>query len=246
MTTARRNLQPRYIDLIRDGVPGWQMRRDGRDVAIYNGLYRTALAAVNAGWTSAEWGYLLRSRGSMLGNQAATKRNGEDRPQRNVEKQLRTVWERATTQAERSPSFTEDDRRTYVTGVRTWLSDPDCPLPENHRLVLDAIARRAAQLNVTSPPCPRTYLIAETGLGLTALRTALTQLLQSGLLVQLQKGRRGTKASPSSGVAAVYRLPRPEVLPVLRSPAIPTSAAIAASSAPEQCPPQANSAPHPR
>jgi hypothetical protein len=236
VTTAHAALQPRYIDLIRDGVPGWQIRRKGRDVAIYNGLYRTALAAVNAGWPFAEWTYLLRSRGSVLGNQAATKRNGEDRPQAAVDKQLRIIWDRASTQARRSPTFTEADRRSYVAGVRTWLSDPDCPAPENQRRVLDAIARRAAELNVTSPACPRSYLLAETGLGLTALRTALAQLIESGLLVQVQKGRRGTKESPSSGVAAVYRLPRPEVLPPARRSTTPTSAAIAASSAPGLCP----------
>src|SRR3712207_7125541 len=55
---------------------------------------------------------------------------------------------------------------------------------------------RSAELNCTSPNCPRdSYLRPATGLGLTALRTALNHLIASGLLVQTQKGRRGTRRS---------------------------------------------------
>lgn len=242
----RRSLPPRYIDLIRDGVPGWQMKRDGRDKAVYNGMYRTALAAVNAGWDFTEWAYQLTRRGSVLGAQAATKRNGEDRPQQQAEKQLRIVWDRAAAQAEGSPSFGVEDRRAYVADVRTWLSDPGCPAAENVRLLVDAVARRCADLGVTSTACSRDYLMAETGLGLTALRTAQRLAEESGLLFIVQKGRRWRSGqAPASGIATVYRLPRPEVLPALGSSDTHTSAAIAASSAPRRCPPKASSAPPP-
>ena len=258
-TPARRALRPCHIDLIRDGVPPWKMKRDGRDVAVYNALLATAMAALNAGWTYPEWSYLLGKRGSRLGAQAATRRNGEDRPQAQVEKQLRTVWDRAAAKVAARTPFTEEQRDAYVAAVRTWLSDPSCPAPENVRRVMDAVARRCAALHVTSTACPRSYLLAETGLGLTALRTALATAERSGLLTVEQKGRRGTTARPATGIATVYRLPHAETLPQPHragatpaghpggtgTPATHTSAAVAASSAPQQCPPRASSAPPP-
>jgi hypothetical protein len=241
-----RSLKPWCVDLIRYGARSSAMRREGRDKAVYNAIYRTALSAVNAGWIFAEWHAQISARSSVLGAQVATKRNGQDRPREQVEKQLRTIWAKAENTYAASPSFEPEDRAAHITAVRSWLADPGCPLPDNQRIVLDAIARRAAELNCTSPNCPRdSYLRPATGLGLTALRTALDQLVASGLLVQTQKGRRGTRAGTGSGVAGVYRLPRPADLPPLRRDQALTSAAIAASSAPGVVPLRVSSAPHP-
>jgi hypothetical protein len=230
--------------MIREGVTRQRMKGEGRDRAVYNGVFQTALAAVNAGWTFPEWAGELSKRGSLLGVQLATKGNGEDRPRDQVEKQLRTIWDRATARAEASPSFTSDQRADYIAQVRVILSDPNCRLSENEVRVLDAIARRAADLNCTTPSCPRDgYLRPATGLGLTALRTALDGLIARGLLVLVEKGQRGTPDKPSSGKANVYRLPRPEVLALAVLPSLPTSAAVAASSAPSRCPALTSSAP---
>ncbi len=241
-----RSPKPWCVDLIRYGATTAAMRREGRDKAVYNALSRTALSAVNSGWIFAEWHAQISARGSVLGAQVATKRNGQDRPREQVDKQLRNIWAKAENTYAASPCFEPEDRAAHIAAVRSWLADPGCPLPDNQRIVLDAIARRAAELNCTSPNCPRdSYLRPATGLGLTALRTALDQLIASGLVVQTQKGRRGTRAGAGSGVAAVYRLPRPADLPLLRRDQALTSAAVAASSAPGVVPPQASSAPHP-
>lgn len=233
---GRRSLRARYIDTIRYGVSSAAMRREGRDKAIYNGLYRTALAALNAGWDFADWHGELSARGSVLGAQVTSKRNGQDRPRDQVDRQLMAVWAKAEAQANASPAFSSDDRAIYIAAFRTWLSDPDCPVArDSDRRVLDAIARRAAELNVTSPPCPRAWLMRETGLGCTAVDNALRRLTERGLLTRLEQGRQ--HSDPSKRTASVYRLARPETLPAL------TSAAVAASGAPPLVPPTASGAP---
>ncbi|WP_369132020.1 hypothetical protein [Modestobacter sp. I12A-02662] len=205
------------------------LKAKGRDVAVYNALVRTALAAVNAHWDYSEWHAELDKRSSHLGNQAATKRNRENRPREQLEKMLQKAWDAAVVIAAERPPFDEEARAAHVAKFRTWLSDPACPVSENQRLVLDAVARRAAVLNVTSPSCSTRYLLGETGLGLTALRTALRRCLDAGLLVQLEKGQPWAKSrSRASCRAAVYRLPPVEALPAVNQ--CPASGASGAPS----------------
>ncbi|MGY1666982.1 hypothetical protein [Geodermatophilus sp. SYSU D00696] len=196
------------------GVTTSGMSGRDRDTAVYNALFRTAMAAVNAGWLYSEWHAELSKRGSGLGMQVATKQSGDDRPAGQVQKTLQRVWDRAVDRVKETPALDEAARAAYVAKFRTWLANPACPVSDNQRVVLDAIARRAAELNVTSPPCPIRYLLGETGLGLTAVRTALRQCIEAGLLVQLEKGQPWTKGRKRENCrAAVYRLPRVEALP---------------------------------
>lgn len=205
-----RALPATMVDLIRNGVHPVDLRREGQR-AVWSALFRTAASAAQRGWDRWEWELLLAEPTSTLGRQAATRDGRRPRTTEATAKTLAAAWDRASIWAtEQPPQWRRSEaveqalRRADL--LAELAADPDADLQHADRAVLAHAADRARALTSDRPALPRTQMLTATGLGLTALRTALARLEDSDLLVLAERGRR----APSGGRANLYRLAREE------------------------------------
>lgn len=196
------------IDLIRDGISPTDLRRGGQR-AVWSALFRTAASAAQRGWDGWEWECLLREPSSVLGRQASTRDGQRLKTEQSIAKTYAAAWDRATAWVSEQParwtrSEAEEQAVRRADLVAELAADPDATLPQSYRAVLAHAANQARRLTSDRPALPRKQMLEATGLGLTALRTALARLDGAGLLVLAEQGRRGA----SSGRSNLYRLAR--------------------------------------
>ncbi len=201
-----RNLPGPMIDLIRDGVPPTDLRRDGQR-AVWSALFRTAASASQRGWDGWEWEVLLREPCSVLGRQASTRDGRRLKTEKSITKTYADAWDRATAWVSEQPPKWRHNEAVEQALHRADLlaelaADPDATLPQSCRAVLAHAANQARRLTSDRPALPRQQMLEATGLGLSALRTALAQLDSAGLLVLAERGRRGANGGRSN----LYRL----------------------------------------
>lgn len=203
------------IDLIRDGVPGAELRENGQR-AVWDALGRTALAAINAGHSRAEWENEVARPVSRLGHQNRVKSSGKERTVKAANDSLNSAWERAMKRAIEQPAWTpaeaaiEAARRSE--GLLLVAADPDLDLSSAQRDLLVYASRMATAQGSVSVNLPRLATAKNLGLGEKAVRLHLDHLVASGLLVLAERGRARTKTR--AGKANVYRLPDREMLRV--------------------------------
>lgn len=194
MTGGLNRALPRpMLDLIRDGVRPPDLRRDGQR-AVWSALFRTAASAVQRGWDCWEWQELVQQPASALGRQAATRDGHRPRTARATAKTLDAAWDRATAWAsEQPPRWTRAEATVQALRRADLLTelaaDPAADLPDAQRAVLAYASGQARRRELDRVPLPRRYVMAATGLGLTALRTALVRLDAAGLLVLAERGK---------------------------------------------------------
>jgi hypothetical protein len=202
---------PRWaIDVIRDGVHPRELKVRG-DRAVWSALVRTAASAHQRGQDRIEWEYLVLEQRSHLGHQLRLKDGHRTRKPAHVAKTLAAVWDTAVVWcSERAPAWTAEDaaseaetRAAALTGI---TADPDAELTDAERAILEHAVNCAREYRRPEVTLPRQRMLDATGLGLTALRTALRRLEAAELLVLVQPGRRGAPGSGRPARAAVYRL----------------------------------------
>lgn len=196
------------VDLMRHGVHPLELHRDGQR-AVWSAMFRTAASASQRGWDSWEWECLLREPSSVLGRQAATRDGRRLRTEQAISKTYAAAWDRATAWVTEQPTQWRHGQAVEQALHRADLlaelaADPDAELPPTSRAVLAHAASEARRLTSDRPALPRQQMLAATGLGLTALRTALTKLDEAGLLILAERGRRAA----SGGRANLYQLAR--------------------------------------
>jgi len=205
---VNRNLPGPMVDLIRDGAPPTDLRRDGQR-AVWSALFRTAASAAQRGWDGWEWECLVREPSSVLGRQASTRDGRRLKTEKSITKTYADAWDRATAWVSEQPPMWRHGEAVEQALRRADLlaelaADPDATLPQNSRAVLAHAAKQARRLTSDRPALPRQQMLEATGLGLSALRTALARLDGAGLLVLAERGRRGA----SGGRSNLYRLAR--------------------------------------
>lgn len=211
---VRRALPGHMIDLIRDGIPEEKlraMRGPERDQAVWSALRRTATSAQNRGWTRIGWTSLVTENSSMLGIQAARKYDTWPPKARTAvsrEAQLRKAWDSAVLWLQSAPEMSVGpaalDRVQRIADEADKAAG-DMTAPEL-AVWLHAV-NEARRYESDRPALPRRGIEAATGLGSTAIRTALKGLAASGWLKLEVAGSRGE----FSGRASLYRLSHPGV-----------------------------------
>lgn len=194
------------VDLIRDGAHPADLRSQGQR-AVWSALFRTAASCHQRGWDRWEWEALLTEPTSNLGRQAATKDGRRRRTPEAIAKTLAAAWEHAEQWvAERPDRWNRAEAQQQAIRRADLLcelaADPDADLDNACRAVLAHATDRARALTSDRPALPRAQMLAATGLGLTALRSALRRLEEADLLVLAERGRR----SPAGGRANLYHL----------------------------------------
>ena len=201
------------IDLIRDGVSPEELREHGQ-LAVWRALGRTALAAVNAGYSRARWEYEVVSPVSKLGLQNRLKENGKERTAQAANKALNSAWARAEKHAAENPAWTRDDARAEAenraAALRLVAADAEVDLADAQRVLLVYAADKAASQGSPSVNLPRAATAEATGLGEKAVRLHLDRLVERGMLALAERGRARTKSRP--GRANVYRMPEEVML----------------------------------
>lgn len=236
--------EPRRIDLVRDGLPADVLTANGSGKRLFGALVSTAMWAQQHGMTEAQWCGLLDEPRSRLGAQNRTRRNGTPEAPKRSRDRLARAWASAAAHISERPRWTRDGAqqaaREAAQVAVDLAADPDSGLTDSERALLAAVAKIADDRGSDRLTLPRQTLLDSSGLGLTALRTALRRLSDRGLLVLVEPGRPREKGRPKR--AAVYRLacrPNPEsgvgVPPALSSGApgsAPTGAPAPVSGAP--------------
>lgn len=195
------------IDLIRDGVPWDELRVRGQR-AVWDALGRTALAAINAGHSRAEWEYEVLHPTSALGGQNRLRDGRKARTQQAATKDLHSAWMRATRRATESPAWTREEARREAAlraeALRCFASDPEVPLTDNDRVLVRYAAELADRHGSVTVNLPRVPTAKNTGLGEKAVRLGLRRLDDAGVLPLVERGRARTSSSP--GRANAHRL----------------------------------------
>lgn len=229
------------IDLMRDGLPPDEINPRN----IYNALVRTAASYINRGLTYTDWRGDLARPGMTLAQQARWRSRDKPRTPSAYEKTLHRAWDAADKWAATRPlPWTGDDAASHARAVRALIvADPSNDLTDNQRAVLGHACDVSEATGSRRITIPRRQLQEATGLGLTALRTALTRLEQAGLLICITRGKPRGPAATSKPKAAVYALPSRDALADLLSQCRVTPASGAppqkASGAPREPPPGA-------
>lgn len=219
-----RALPGRMVDLIHEGVPATDLVTERADRAVWNALFATAASANLRGWHQWQWEDLIFDANSHLGQQARRRGRGKVRTPEQFVALLDKAWTSADGWLEEQPpAKNRDEMRAQgnerARAVLAVVEDPAALLTDAERAVLDVIARAVLDRNAAGKAfdrvmMPRHKLLPATGLGLTALRTALHRLDERGLLVLVEKGRPRGPAAKQKARANVYGLP---TLSALRS-----------------------------
>ncbi|ABL80606.1 hypothetical protein Noca_1089 [Nocardioides sp. JS614] len=150
-----------------------------------------------------------------MGRQARTRRNGTEEAPKRTRDRLARAWESGARKVAEAPRWTRDQAheraREVAQAARDRAADPDADLTDSERTLLAAVATIADDRGSDRLTLPRAALLEASGLGLTALRTALRHLDARGLLVLVEAGRPREKGRPRR--SNVYRLncrPNPE------------------------------------
>ena len=197
-----RALPSRMIDTIRDGVPPPELARKG-DMAVFKALVSTAASAQMRGWDIWEWEPLVLDPKSRLGTQLRRKGGRRARTSMAVHKTLGDAWEKAWVwRTQQSPPWDSAEVRHVARergrAANDVAADPNADLSDSERSVLSFAAAQTLDRGFLQVALPRRSLTAATGLGLTALRTALKRLESKGLLTLVEAGKpRGPKARKS-------------------------------------------------
>ncbi len=202
------------IDLIRDGVPGQELRQRG-DVAVWSALLGTAASARQRCWDREEWEAELSHTVSTLGRQARLKKGRRERSAKAYAQLLYDAWDKATVWvSEQPPPFTRaemaEEAEQRVRRVLLLVQDLDSDLTEAERAVLAYAANEALARGLTRVALPRRSIVSRTGLGERTIRTALERLERKRLLTLAVPGRPG--ATQQARRAALYLLPTEEAL----------------------------------
>jgi Fe2+ or Zn2+ uptake regulation protein len=180
-----------------------------RDRAARTLLSRTALAAINAGWTESEWTDQVTRRGALLQTALAADDRGRGREPLAVYELIARTWQRAAERAEQAPAWGPGENapraEALAAGVHEMLADARCRLGSNQRDVLAWAANEAARIGSTAVNCPRRAVGDALGISERSVRRALDRLAELGLLVLVDPGR--ASAVESNRRARVYRLP---------------------------------------
>lgn len=247
-------LPPWAIDLIRDGVPPADLKAKGGR-AVWHALVRTAASAQHYDWDRWVWEEEVTSPKSNLGRQVATKDGRRPRTPKAVRKTLQDAWEaawewRTTQEAPWSRQEAQEAAEERAKAAVAVAEDPDTDLTDAERAVLvhaAAEVRRYAEKGkaTTAVTLPRAPMQEATGLGLTALRTALRRLEDRGLLTLTVRGQRGAPGPKRK--ANVYALGAPTSFTSMyrgtRSVVPPAQTSSAPQSSPNGAPHQTSSAP---
>ncbi len=206
-----RALPGRYIDLIRDGVSSAQLKRSGRQ-AIWSALVSTAMSAQMRGWDEVEWTYLVLDPKSYLGYQARSKGKDRTLPATQAAKQMRNAWEKAwvlrTERESGDPAWGAERAAQEATAraeaATTAIENQDVDLTDAERAVLAYAVSQTRLRQFTNVAMPRRAIYTATGLGSTAVSTALNGLATKGLLHLHQAGQNA--ATTKYRRASIYTL----------------------------------------
>lgn len=241
------------IDLIRDGVPPTDLRRDGQR-AVWSALFRTAASAAQRGWDGWEWECLVREPSSALGRQSSTRDGRRLKTEKSIAKTYAAAWDRATAWVSEQPAKwtkaeAEEQAVRRADLVAELAADPAAHLAPSERAVLAHAAALAREWSTDRPAVRRREAMAATGLGLTALRTTLARLEERQLLVLAERGRPGTGPSRRANLYQLAREGHASLAPYLyretRSVVPPAQICGAPRLDPVGAPRQICGAPHP-
>lgn len=198
------------IDLIRDGVADADWRAEG-GLAVWHATRRTALAAVNAGWSRAEWEAVLLEPQSALGRQVHMRSDGKSRSAQSARGAMYKAWSSAQEQAQRDPAWTPEVARSEAqnraASVRDLCAELGPELHDYQQTLLMFAALEAESAGCTRVNIPRKATAARLGMGEKAVRIHLQRLSEVGLLRMVEQGRSRTKTQ--RGRSNVYELPTP-------------------------------------
>lgn len=202
------------IDLIRDGVPAWDLRQRGGK-AVYAALCRTAASAAQRGWDSWEWQALIEQPASRLGTQVRLRDAIRVRSGKAVAKLYDGAWDSATAWLHTQPlAFTRKEMAAHArkrAGLLMQLvADPDFTLTDPDRVVLAYACAQASERGMDRVALPRRTVARDTKLGERTVRNALLRLDDRGLLTLAEAGKPGTYKPRAN----LYRLGLLPVVPV--------------------------------
>jgi len=208
MTGQRRSLPAWATDLVRDGLPAQALAREGHK-AVYNALVKTACSAQQRGWSEVDWSYFLDEPGSELGRQNRCDAGRRPINPSIVRGRTNKAWAAAKQWLDDADSpWTADQAsehaRALASTLRSSVIDGDLDLSDNERVLLAHVAEVAEARGSDRLTLPRAGLLQGSGLGLTALRTALARLADRGVLTLVSSGAVRTKGKPRR--ANVYQL----------------------------------------
>lgn len=202
----RRALPGTVIDQIRDGATEQTLRQRG-DAAVWDHLVSTAASAMQRDWPYWEWAALVTHPASLLGVQAARRYDmwpPHARPPENRERRLEQAW---TAAQEWVTAAAAPTARTNVLQRVTAIAEAAAAadLDPGERAVLDHALVLAARIGTDRPALPRRRVAEATGLGVKAVRCAVSRLVALGWLQLDVPGSPG----PRSRRANLYRLRLP-------------------------------------
>lgn len=243
------------VDLIHNGVPPADLKAKGGR-AVWTALVRTAASAQHRDWDRWRWEEEVTDPRRNLGRQVAVKDGRRPRTPKAVQKTLHDAWEaawewRTTQDAPWSRQEAQEAAEERARAAVAVAEDPDTDLTDAERAVLvhaAAEVRHYAERGKgsTAVTLPRAPMLEATGLGLTALRTALRRLEGRGLLTLTERGRRGAPGTKDPK-ANVYALGAPSTFTSMyrgtRSVVPPAQASSAPQSSATGAPHQTSSAP---
>jgi hypothetical protein len=191
IVSERRALRGWAVDRLHDGLsPPYS------EPEVWKALGATALAAVNARWTQAEWVDLVTQPGrDGLWRQYAIRRD-KPKPKARLRKVLDDLWDGAVQHAVENPSFGEhvkDEIADRVIAIREAVQDPEADLTDADRAVLSFAADRAEQVGSTVVNLPWRDVQEGTGLGERTTKNALRRLDRREVLPLRERGRPGTR-----------------------------------------------------
>lgn len=198
------------IDLIRDGARRGDLKAKGNR-AVWAALVRTATSAQMRGQDRMEWEAVVLEPGSHLGTQVRLKDGHRARNSKAVAKTLSDAWEAAWEWRTQQPRAWDAQEVAQVAlerakAVMDLVADPETDLTDSQRAILAYAAEETRKRGLLRVALPRRDLIAVTGLGLTALRTALRGLEAGGLLSLAEAGKPGGPKAREAR-ANLYALP---------------------------------------